>query len=100
MNFVERVKIIPYIAPMINKTLKTNLNNKSTSHIKYNKQLNIKHGTFIKSNRMQDKNMLYSIATGKIVETQNGIFYYEVYPELYTMRECRLLQTFLRHVNL
>ena len=49
---------------------------------------------------MQDKNMLYSIATGKIVETQNEVFYYEVYPELYTMRECRLLQSFLRHVNL
>ena len=74
MNFIERVKIIPYIAPMINKTLKTNLNSKSTSHIKYNKQLTIKRGTFIKSNCMQDKNILYSIATGKIVETQNGSF--------------------------
>ena len=99
MNFTERVKIIPYIAPMINQTLKTNLNNKSTSQFKYNEQLNVKHGTFIKSNRLQDKEVLYSIATGKVVETQNGVLYYEVYPELYTMRECRLLQSFLRHIN-
>ena len=39
MNFTERVKIIPYIAPSINLTLKTNLNGMSTSHINYNEKL-------------------------------------------------------------
>ena len=96
MNFIERVKIIPYIAPIINQTLKTNLNNRSTSHIAYIKELNVKHGTFIKSNCMRDKNVLYSVATGETIETKDGIFY-EVYPQLYTMKECRLLESILRY---
>ena len=96
MSFIERMKVVPHISPIINQTLKTNLNNKSTSHITYNKKLNIKRGVFIKSNRMQDKNVLYNIATGETIETKDGIFY-EVYPELYTMKECRLLESALRH---
>ena len=96
MNFTERVKILPYVAPLINLTLKTNLNNMSTSHIKYNEKLNVKRGTFIKSNRMQDKVVLYSIATGETITTEDGIFY-EVYPQLYTMKECRLLESILRY---
>ena len=96
MSFIERMKVVPHIPPIINQTLKTNLNNKSTSHIAYNKKLNIKRGVFIKSNRMQDKNVLYNIATGETIETNDGIFY-EVYPELYTMKECRLLESGLRH---
>ena len=98
MNFTDRVKILPYIAPIVNRTLKTNLNGFSTSHIKYNEKLNVKRGTFIKSNRVQDKDVLYSIATGETITTEDGIFY-EVYPPLYTMKECRLLESILRYFN-
>ena len=98
MNFTERVKILPYIAPIVNLTLKTNLNNLSTSHIKYNEKLNVKRGTFIKSNLMQDKDVLYNVATGETIENEDGIFY-EVYPQLYTMKECRLLESILRYFN-
>jgi len=98
MNFTERVKILPYIAPLINLTLKTNLNSLSTSHIKYNEKLNVKRGTFIKSNLMQDKDVLYNVATGETIENEDGIFY-EVYPQLYTMKECRLLESILRYFN-
>ena len=90
------MKIAPHIAPLAGLRLKTNLNNMSTSHIKFIKELNLKRGTFIKSKRMQDKDNLYNIATGKTVTTEDGIFY-EVYPELYTMRECRLLESILRY---
>ena len=38
----------------------------------------------------------YAIATGNIV-TKDGEKYYEVYPELYTMMECRLLENVLKH---
>ena len=96
MNFIERMKFIPHIAPVAGLRLKTNLNNMSTSHIKFRKDLNIKKGAFIISKRMQGKDNLYNIATGKIVTTKNGIFY-EVYPELYTMEECRLLESALRY---
>ena len=96
MNFTERVKILPYIAPSINLTLKTNLNSLSTSHIKYNEKLIVKRGTFIKSNRTQDTDVLYNVATGKTITTEDGIFY-EVYPPLYTMKECRLLESILRY---
>ena len=96
MNFTDRVKILPYIAPIVNKTLKTNSNSLSTSHIKYNEKLNVKRGTFIKSNHMQDKDVLYNVATGKTITTGAGIFY-EVYPQLYTMKECRLLESILRY---
>jgi len=96
MSFIERMRVVPHIPPIINQTLKTNLNNKSTSHIAYNKKLNIKRGAFIKSNRKQDKNVLYNITTGETIETKDGIFY-EVYPELYIMKECRLLESALRH---
>ena len=90
------MKIAPHIAPLAGLRLKTNLNNMSTSHIKFIKELNLKRGTFIISKRMQGKDKLYNIATGKTVTTENGIFY-EVYPELYTMKECRLLESALRY---
>ena len=68
----------------------------STSHIRYNKELNIKRGAFIKSNRVHKKVVLYNVATGKTIKNEEGEFY-EVYPELYTMRECRLLESLLRY---
>ena len=98
MNFTDRIKILPYIPPLINQTLKTNSNGFSTSHIKFNHVLNVKRGTFIKSNQIRDNEILYNICTGIILEYEDGIFY-EVYPELYTMKECRLLQSILRYFS-
>ena len=98
MNFTERIKILPYIPPLINQTLKTNLNGFSTSHVKFNEKLNVKRGTFIKSNRIQDKDVLYNVVTGETITTEDGIFY-EVYPQLYTMQECRLLESILRYFS-
>ena len=93
MNFIERMKFIPHIAPVAGLRLKTNLNNMSTSHIKFRKDLNIKKGAFIISQRMQGKDNLYNIATGKIVTTKIIVIFishkmFDAYSKIYQYCKC------------
>lgn len=96
MNYIERMKIVPHIAPAIYKTLKTNEDGMSTSHIEYKKELKIRRGTFIQSKEREKKEVLYSIATGKTIKNDEGEFY-EVFPGLYNMSQCRLLESLIRY---
>ena len=96
MEFVNRMQELPYISPIILDKLPENEEQMSVSLVKYNDKYIVKKGTMILGLKKGKHNDRYAIATGNIV-TKDGEKYYEVYPELYTMMECRLLENVLKH---
>jgi|SaaInlV_100m_DNA_4_1039707.scaffolds.fasta_scaffold79670_1 hypothetical protein len=97
MEFVNRMQNIPYISPIILDKLAENDNQLSVSAVEYNEKYVVKKGAMILGlKKGKHIDYRYAIATGNIVE-KDGKKYYEAYPELYTMRECRLLDNALKH---
>ena len=82
-EFINRLRIIPYISPVIFDRLRTDEHGQCFSNIEYKESWNVKKGTFIRT-QIKEDNEYFSIATGKIVNKDNKK-YYEVYPELYTL---------------
>ena len=90
MDFITKNRDIPYISPILLDNLGFISKNRSNSNLKVNPTYTVKKGTFIRCEKKGVTRKLYGMATGEIIDKDN-IKYYEVYPELYTLDQCRLI---------
>jgi len=95
-EFIKRLRIIPYISPVVFDRLKTDEQGRCFSNIEYEESWNVKKVAFIRT-QIKKGVEYFSLATGNIVD-KDGKKYYEVYPELYTLKECRVIDSVLRNI--